>query len=61
MNYLEYIDTIPKIDQSLIDEAYWCINNNKNVYPDDSYQYYKTFNAGEKIKNFAYQYFTVDY
>jgi hypothetical protein len=61
MNYVEYLDHLPKVDQTIIDEAYWCIQLTPNMYPDPSYPYYKTFNGGTKLIEFVKDYFSPEY
>lgn len=61
MSFVEYLDHIPNIDQSIIDEAYWYINNSDNVYPDPSYPYYKTFKGGEHLIEFTKKYFNFEH
>ena len=57
MAFVEYFDNVHKINQSIIDEAYWCINNTENVYTDKSYPYYKTFKGGKLINDFTKEHF----
>jgi hypothetical protein len=61
MNYIEYLKYIPPVDHTIINECFHCIENSPNVYPDPTYNFYKTFNGGEKLKNFTSRYFNFEH
>lgn len=55
-SYFEYLDSIPKLPEEIVQEVYSCIEG-INIFHTPEYPNYQVFETNDKIKTFIKEYF----